>query len=47
MGNQTIIDNSNQKLRELLEEFTSATSLTRSEKANRLMGQIDSKKWSP
>ncbi|WKV11333.1 hypothetical protein [Marivirga harenae] len=41
MGNQTIIDNSNQKLRELLEEFTSATSLTRSEKANRLMGQID------
>ena len=41
MGNQTLIDNSNQKLQELLEEFRSATSLTRPEKANRLMGQID------
>ncbi|RUA35113.1 MAG: hypothetical protein DSY77_03310, partial [Bacteroidetes bacterium] len=41
MGNQTLIDNSNQKLQELLEEFRSATSLTKTEKANRLMGQID------
>ncbi|WP_296619949.1 hypothetical protein [Marivirga sp.] len=41
MGNQTIIDNSNQKLKELIEEFSAATSLTRPEKANRLMGQID------
>lgn len=41
MANQTLVDNSNQKLKELLEEFTSATSLTRPEKASRLMGQID------
>ncbi|SMG11737.1 hypothetical protein SAMN05661096_00434 [Marivirga sericea] len=41
MGNPTLTENSSQKLIELLEEFKSATSLTKPEKANRLMGQID------
>jgi hypothetical protein len=41
MSDQTLIDNSNNKLNELLDEFKSSTPLTKGDKANRLMGQID------
>ncbi|MBK6264311.1 hypothetical protein JKA74_04625 [Marivirga sp. S37H4] len=41
MVDQTLTENNNQKLQELLNEFSEATSLTKPEKASRLMGQID------
>ncbi|NMM47503.1 hypothetical protein [Marinigracilibium pacificum] len=41
MDEQLISKNKNQKFKELFEEFSEATILTRPEKAHKLMGQID------
>ncbi len=41
MVDQTLTENSNQKLKELITELSESTPLTRPEKASRLMGQVD------
>lgn len=41
MVDPTLTENSNQKLKELIQELTESTPLTRQEKAHRLMGQVD------
>ncbi|MCH7399771.1 hypothetical protein MM236_17385 [Belliella sp. DSM 107340] len=41
MHNQVLTDNTYQKFEELFQEFSQATALTRPEKAQKLMGQID------
>lgn len=41
MVDPTLTENSNQKLKELIQELSESTPLTRKEKAHRLMGQVD------
>ncbi|GAB2635069.1 hypothetical protein [Belliella aquatica] len=41
MHNQVLTDNTYQKFEELLQDFSQATALTRPEKAQKMMGQID------